>query len=244
MKRVVVTPEWLDLTPLGEESALDADAANYVARVLRLRKGTHLELVPGDGRVAEATVLSVLRGRVSVELARVETHVARGLTIHLAAAIPKGERWEWMLQKATELGVTEITPLLCERSNVKIPAAKVERKVERWQAVCLDAMRQCRRTVTPVVARPTAYMDFVAQGPPKGTSGFVAAVAATALPDKLESEGVCWLVGPEGGFTEEEFAHAAAHGFASASLGPRVLRAETAATAAVTLSQVRWGDMR
>ena len=233
----------------GATLALPERAATHLVRVLRLRAGDRLAVFDGAGREHDATLAQVRGERVDVLLGAARTAAAESpLAITLVQGISRGERMDYAIQKATELGVRRIVPVFAERSVVRLDAAQAERKLEHWRGVATSACEQCGRATLPEVLPPRRYLEFLAEArapadarhvrlvlAPEGTHG------AHDLPDPLSAAEL--LVGPEGGLTADEENLALARGFVGLRLGPRILRTETAAAAAIAALQALRGDL-
>lgn len=234
----------VDLLP-GTEIDLPAGAARHV-QVLRLQPGDAITLFHGglDGLGAggefEATVLRMGRSEVRVEVGKhhpVEREAARA--IHLLAGITANERMDWLVEKATELGVSSITPLLAERSVLKLKGERAEKKQAHWQAVAVAACEQCGRNRVPRIHAAQSLADWLGHSLPSTAPAeqrLVLSLRAGTQPLQPVAVGVgpVWfLSGPEGGLSPAEETLALAHGFVPTTLGPRVLRAETAPLAAL-----------
>jgi 16S rRNA (uracil1498-N3)-methyltransferase len=151
---------------------------------------------------------------------------------------------DWVVQKATELGVTRIVPLLTLRSVVRLDASQARKKTEHWQAVAVAACEQCGRNRLPVVQDPQELRPFLAELPPDSTGLLLSPAGDVHLPDlPVKTAAITVLIGPEGGLAPEEQQAAITAGFTPARLGPRVLRTETAAIAALAVIQARLGDL-
>ncbi len=225
--------------------ALDAEAAHHVARVLRMQSGDALRLFNGDGNEYRATIASADKKSVLVTIDAIDAiDNESALNIHLGIAISKGDRMDWVIQKATELGVTQITPLLSERVEVRLQGEREEKKLTHWQSVAIAACEQCARNRIPSIHAPqslSAWLDAV-QADAKFVLHHRSDVALDARAEKPAS--VALLVGPEGGLTDMEILLAEKKAFAPLRLGPRVLRTETAPLAALSVVQFLWGDLR
>jgi len=227
----------------GQEVDLPPTAARHV-QVLRMQPGHTLTLFNGEGGEFSAEVQHMGRSDVRVVVGQhrdVECEAA--LQVHLAVGMPANERMDWLVEKATELGVHRITPLMTERSVIRLTGERAEKKQAHWQAVAASASEQCGRNRVPVIdlperldawlARQTAQADVV--------HGVLSLHASTqplnALRDGAVAAPKAWVLlnGPEGGLTDAEDAAARAKGFVALSLGERVLRAETAALGALAL---------
>jgi 16S rRNA (uracil1498-N3)-methyltransferase len=233
------------LTP-GTPITLSGNAASHVTRVLRLRVGQPLTLFNGLGGEHLATIDKAHGGEVTVsvgEHAPIERESPFPLT--LAQGISRGERMDLVVQKATELGVSRLVPLLTERSVVRLDAQQADRKLNHWRAVAIAACEQCGRNRLPDVSVPTQLRDFLHQSPAGSTRLLLSPEATRRIEDvpRPERGGATVLIGPEGGFADEEQQDALVAGFTAVRLGPRVLRTETAAIAALTLLQREFGDL-
>ncbi len=222
----------------GAEIELDAPAVRHV-QVRRLQPGDALVVFDGRGGEWPGQVLAMARSAVRVRLGAWRNGAAdEACPITLAVGAPANDRMDWLVEKATELGVAAIQPLWCERSLLRVADERAARKQQHWQAVAQAAAEQCGRTRVPTVGPPqplTAWLgQLKAQAP--GAQRLLLSLATTARPLRdvaLPGVPVVLLSGPEGGLTMAEEAAAQAHGFTSASLGARTLRAETAPLAAL-----------
>lgn len=218
-------------------------AAKHVQQVLRLTPGAELILFNGEGGEYSANIIEINKRIVKVVLGdHIEREVESPVKIHLVQAISRGEKMDFTMQKAVELGITHITPLLTERSQFKLISDRSEKKLAHWRAVIISACEQCGRNQIPVVDEPISLSNWLAESHPglklvlhPGTNQSLAAI-------KLVPEQVILLVGSEGGFSEVEIKSIMAEGFQSIALGPRILRTETAAMAAISAIQTLWGD--
>ena len=223
-----------------EKPELDPGDSHHCADVLRLKPGDRVSVFDGEGRVAEAELADVHRKHCSLRLGRTHVTPDPRCALTLAQAVPKGKNMDLILQKAVELGASEIVPLLTSRTVVRIDdAGDGERKRERWQQIALEACKQCGRNTVPRVAPPSTAEQFLARTPAAGLL-----LLASLQPDArtikevlaeytAESNGspssVTILVGPEGDFTPAELTLLKQAGARSVTLGPTILRAETAA---------------
>lgn len=211
---------------------------HHAVRVLRIRAGEAVEIFDSEGRGFEAVVAEIRSDSVALAVTGEVPARESSLKLTLALALIKPEKFELVLQKATELGVTSIVPLLSERVEVGI--GRIEKKMDRWERIIEEAVKQSGRAVRPSLGRPTSLEEIVAAGHPRF---ILDADASSSILDGRVDEATL-LIGPEGGFSEEELRFAIDRGCRGLRLGPRRLRAETAAIAAVTLAQSAWGDMR
>jgi 16S rRNA (uracil1498-N3)-methyltransferase len=234
-------------TPLaqGAEATLPDAAATHVTRVLRLRVGDRLAVFDGRGSEHHAEVAAITGREVRVRLLeRVASRPESPLAVTLVQGVSRGERMDWALQKATELGVSAISPVLCARSVVRLDAGQAAAKVRHWQAIVVAACEQSGRSVLPELRPPEPLRGWLARPTKAGLRLVLDADADTELAAMPVPTGaVELLIGPEGGFDDDEIETARGAGFRSARLGPRVLRTETAGVAALAVLQSRWGDL-
>jgi len=237
-------------TPLaaGGRVTLTGSAASHVARVLRLGLGDPLMLFDGSGGEHSARIESAGGGSVTVAvLEHIASDRESPLALTLAQGISRGERMDWVVQKATELGVTRIVPLLTERSVVRLDARQARKKLEHWHAVCVAACEQCGRNRLPQLQEPQELPQFLAEGlagPEAGTTKVLLSAQGQArLPDLPRHQPITVLIGPEGGLAPAEQQAAIAAGFTPLRVGPRVLRTETAAVVALAVLQREFGDL-
>ena len=232
---------------LPEEGAalvLPPDALHHARNVLRLRSGAAVRLFDGRGHEVEASVERVLRGNVSVRAgAMLTSGVEPRLHIVLALAPLKGELLSLVVQKSTELGVSEIRPVVTARTERKDVLAVREARRERLARIAAAAAAQCGRTRVPEIL-PAVDLEALLASPFEGPRLIFCERGGDWPPAcaRAEPAQALLLVGPTGGWEQDEIAQARAAGFAEITLGPRVLRAETAALAAVTAAQLLWGD--
>jgi 16S rRNA (uracil1498-N3)-methyltransferase len=234
-------------TPLsaGQRLAVEGSAGNHITRVLRLRVGDELTLFDGGGGEYGGSIDTLRKDSV---LVRVLEHRAvereSPLQLMLAQGISRGERMDWVVQKGTELGVSRIVPLFTERSVVHLDAGQARKKVQHWRSIAIAACEQSGRNRVPEIAAPVKLHEFLQGGGLTGTGMLLSPRATLRMADtSVAQAGVTVLIGPEGGLTDIEQEAATNTGFMPVLLGPRVLRTETAAVAALTLLQQRFGDL-
>jgi 16S rRNA (uracil1498-N3)-methyltransferase len=214
-------------------------------RVLRMRPGDSVLLFNGDGREWEATIAAVRKSGVSVKVSAPRVRdVEASLSIVLAQSISSRERMDLTLQKATELGVAEVWPLATQRSVVRLSDERAERRVTHWQHLVAAACEQCGRNRLPEIHSPEPFIDWLSRLPAQdgGLRLVLSPTASRRLAELPPPPSVLLLVGPEGGLTPDEVELAVQFGFDSVRLGPRTLRTETAALAAISAMQALWGD--
>lgn len=229
-------------------------AAGHVARVLRLGAGDPLRVFDGHGAEFDAVITALERARVQVRVGDAVASLAEsGLEITLVQGVARGEKMDLILQKATELGVAAIVPVLAARSTVRLDAQGIARRHAHWHAVLVAASEQCGRARLPALAQAAplgAVLEADAAAADSPLRLLLAPDAGSpSLPPLLRDHaaapsGVRLLIGPEGGFAPEEIGQALAAGYQRCRLGPRVLRTETAGLAAVAALQVLAGDWR
>jgi 16S rRNA (uracil1498-N3)-methyltransferase len=227
----------------GAQFALPQDAANHIGRALRLRVGDPLVVFDGRGGEYEAQILRIDRDRVEVKTGAFrEPERESPLAIGLVQGLPEADKMDWILKKSVELGVAWIQPVVCERSVVRLAGERAARRESHWQRVVIAACEQTGRNVVPEVRPTAAFRDWAAQ-PSQSLRWMLAPGAAEALVAQPQPCGpVELLIGPEGGLSEREADIAATIGFTALSLGPRVLRTETAPLVALAAMQSLWGD--
>jgi len=235
---------------IGAIIKLSENAAVHATRVLRLNVGDAIKLFNGDGLDYTCELMSVKKSEVLAKVKSSETiNNESPLNITLLQGISSGDRMDYTIQKAVELGVTLIQPLSTERSVVKLSAERAEKRLEHWQNVVRSACEQCGRAKIPQVVAPvslTAWLGaniYEASGASFATRIFLNPIGAkrlSALPKTTQN--IQLLIGPEGGLNQAEIDLATNSGFQSVILGPRILRTETAALVAISAMQTLWGD--
>ena len=235
--------------PLPEQGSFDLppDAAHHASRVLRLREGDAVEIFDGIGNERRGVIAELAGKRVvGGELSVTDTDRESPLRVVLAQAMASSEKMDWVVQKATELGVTEIQPLDTERSVARLSAERAEKRVEHWRQVAISACEQCGRNVLPTIHAPLDIMAWLrqTQGAPETKLILLPQGAASLHAQPKPQAGVVLLIGAEGGFTAAESESALNCGFAPIRMGARVLRTETAAVAGLAALQMLWGDFQ
>lgn len=229
----------------GTTVELSRDTATHLARVLRARSGDELILFNGNGGEFQGAVDSVRGSRVTASVgAGSDIDRDSPFSVTLVQCVPRGDRMDFIIQKATELGVARIVPVLSRRSVVRLDAPQAQSKAAHWRAVAINACEQCGRNRLPVIETPCELINYLGSAA-ASSNRFVleADSASSAAPTSLDG-GAEIGVGPEGGFAAEELDAFKIAGFVRIQLGPRILRTETAAIAALTWLQVRFGDLQ
>lgn len=226
------------------EVELDANALRHVVQVLRLKTGHPLILFNGEGGEYAAELTRVEKRRATAHITGFQD-ISResSLFTHLGMGISKGERMDFALQKAVELGVNEISPLFTEHCVVQLNDKRALKKQEHWQAVIISACEQSGRNTLPVLNVPQSFQHWlnIASSTTRLILDPVANVALSTVTPA--ATGVTLAIGPEGGFSQVEVDQALESGFINVSLGPRVLRTESAAIASLAAIQAMWGDL-
>lgn len=221
---------------------LSESAARHCVAALRMAPGAALILFDGRGGEYAARLLEAGKKRASAEVGE-HSSIDResALTINLAIALSKGDRMEWVVQKATELGVATLSPLTSERSEVKLNRERAEKKQAQWQQIAIAACEQSQRNRPPRVL-PIAPLNELLARDTSDCKWVLHHRSKQTLQEYAAPQSVCLLIGPEGGLSDAEISAAQAAGFNPLTLGPRVLRTETAPLAAIAAVQTLWGD--
>jgi 16S rRNA (uracil1498-N3)-methyltransferase len=215
---------------------LDEFASHHLARVLRATIGDKVILFNGQGGEYSGVIQQINKKTVMVDLKEfIARDVESSLEIWLAQGISRGEKMDYTIQKAVELGVSKIIPLFSERCNVKLDSERSEKRIQHWQSVMISACEQSGRNRVPEIIMPQSLENWL----PNVQADFRLVLSPyaecklkqLAIPSKAR---VVLLIGPEGGLSDQEISLAVTHGFQALNLGPRVLRTETAAVAAIT----------
>ncbi|MCY7260512.1 MULTISPECIES: 16S rRNA (uracil(1498)-N(3))-methyltransferase [Pseudomonas] len=225
---------------LGEHELPEAQA-HYIGRVLRMAEGDALQVFDGSGMEFRGTLVEVGKKRVRVQLD--ESFAGQDespLQIHLGQGLSRGERMDWAIQKATELGVSEITPIFSERCEVRLKDERADKRLLHWRQVAISACEQCGRSRVPLIHAPVLLADWIKQT--QADLKLVLHPVAQPLESHAKPQTLAFLIGPEGGLSDAEVEQAHGAGFLPARLGPRVLRTETAPVVALAVAQQLWGD--
>ena len=231
----------------GSEVRLEEEQSRYLGRVLRLRVGDTLNAFNGEDGEFEASIAAISKTAATLVLGEHRaTNTESALKVHLVQGISRGERMDFVVQKATELGVKRLSPVLTEYGVVKLDAERADKRRAHWQKVATSACEQCGRIRPPLIDTPVPLKAWFGDQPQDADSDLVLRPAAPAALTSLAAPKtkVCILIGPEGGLSPAEYEDAAVAGFTDVSLGPRILRTETAAIAAIAVMQSLWGDLR
>jgi 16S rRNA (uracil1498-N3)-methyltransferase len=240
MPRVYIPPERIG----GEQVPLQSREARYILTVLRLGPGDEVTVFDGEGREYRTVLCEEYEGGVYLAIQEALSPERESpLRITLGQGLLKGERMKFVIQKATELGVDRIIPLVSARSVPVVEGERETLRIERWRRIAQEAAKQCGRTVVPEIGAIHELGDFIAQG--EGMRVILWEGEPAPLREVIEEidpqGGI--LIGPEGGFSEEEVLKAQDQGFLVAGLGKRTLRAETATLSVLSILQHRFGDL-
>jgi len=233
----------------GGRGFIEGQELEHLRKSLRLTPGDHITVFDDNGREHEAIIIALSSERGEIELLRsYQAERESPLEITLALGLTKGEKMDFVVEKATELGVQTIVPFISARTVPKLDQKKIEKRVERWQKIALSAAKQSGRTRIPEILAVCHLKELVKQSFPNSVKLlFWEKEAERKLSHVREAEAtvgsVVIVIGPEGGFREEEADMARSHGYNLVGLGKRILRAETAAVTAMSLVQFLWGDL-
>jgi 16S rRNA (uracil1498-N3)-methyltransferase len=241
----MTVPRLFQKIPLGENKVinLSLSAAHYLGTVRRVRENDEIIIFNGEGGEYSAQVLEIKKEKFTIKiLSYHDTSRESPFEIHLAQGIARGEKMDFIIQKAVELGVKKIIPLFTERSSVKLDQERRIKKQEHWQATAISACEQSGRNKVPEIELPINYTEWV-----KGFSG-CGIILHPDSQNKIsgmkfsQQEPLTILIGPEGGLNSEEI-DIASNKFISINLGPRILRTETAPLAVIAILQAKFGDI-
>lgn len=228
----------------GQTISLEKAAASHISRVLRMKEGDALIVFNGGGGEYKASITSSERHDVTVHIEQfTDKECESPIRISLAQGISRGERMDYTIQKAVELGVYEIIPVFTQRGVVQLKGDRLLKKERHWQAVAISACEQCGRNTIPFVHPPITLKNWLAKNNIHPTALMLDPLSAQNIRQACSGDTpITLLAGPEGGLSEEEVELASDAGFTGIQLGPRVLRTETAALAAIAALQTLHGD--
>lgn len=225
---------------LGQHELPEAQA-HYIGRVLRHAAGDAVQLFDGSGQEFLGELVEVSKKSVRVELRESFAGLAESpLRLHLGQGLSRGERMDWAIQKATELGAARITPIVSERCEVRLKDERADKRTAHWRQIAISACEQCGRSVLPQIDAPVSLAEWLQAT--EADLKLVLHPVAEPLASHARPGSLAFLIGPEGGLSDAEVEQARAAGFHAARLGPRVLRTETAPVVALSVAQQLWGD--
>lgn len=228
----------------GQTISLDKAAANHISRVLRMKQGDTLTLFNGGGGEYSASIINIEKHDVTVQIEQfTDKECESPIRISLAQGVSRGERMDYTIQKAVELGVYEIIPVFTQRGVVQLKGDRLLKKERHWQAVAISACEQCGRNTIPFVHTPITLKDWLAKDRLHPAALMLDPLATQNIRQACPGDTpISLLAGPEGGLSDDEMELASDAGFTGIQLGPRVLRTETAALAAIAALQTLYGD--
>lgn len=232
---------------LGDTVQLEASACHHLLNVLRAKVGTEVELFNGEGGAFSARLIEASRRRATAQIFDFQSNDFESpLNITLAQGVSKGDRMDFTIQKAVELGVTRIVPIITSRSQFRLNAERQDKRINHWRGVIVSACEQCGRNRLPELTQALDLADFIASPAEDGGIKFYLHPQSERSLLGIKNptpHSITLLIGPEGGLEEREIEFAKAHGYGGLSLGPRVLRTETAGLTVLAALQTLWGDL-
>ncbi|HEA17113.1 MAG TPA: 16S rRNA (uracil(1498)-N(3))-methyltransferase [Pseudoalteromonas prydzensis] len=223
---------------------LDDDASGHIGRVLRMKVGEHISLFNGQGGEYLCELIEVgKKSVVAMPLKFDDKDVESPLSIHLGQGISRGDKMDFTIQKSVELGITEITPIFSQRCGVKLSPERLAKKHLQWQKIAIAAAEQSGRNSITTIHPPIDLSQWLAQKSDEIKLTLHPRAEHSIKTIKVPSAGVRFLVGPEGGFTDDEIAQTKQQAFVDIRIGPRVLRTETAALTVLSALQLQFGDL-
>jgi 16S rRNA (uracil1498-N3)-methyltransferase len=229
---------------LHDALLLDDDAANHVGRVLRMKVGQPLIIFNGDGYDYSAEIIDVTKKSVQVAITKAAAvNNESPLAIHLAQGISRGDKMDFTIQKSVELGVTDITPIFTERCGVKLSGERLAKKHQQWQKIAISACEQSGRAVIPKIHEPLQLGEFLQQESGQLKLNLHPRASTSVKGLTCPEQGVRFIIGPEGGLSDQEIELTQNSGYTDILLGPRVLRTETAALTLISMLQMQFGDL-
>lgn len=229
---------------LGATIELDERGSHYLIRVLRVQMNEQVSLFNGLGGEFTCTVVAVGKKRIKLKvLTAVAREVESPIHLTLAQGLARGEKMDYIVQKAVELGVVTVIPLITTRSTVKLTRERAEKKVNHWQQIAISACEQSGRNVIPQIEPITDYDDWIKHAQADYKWVLDPHAKATLRVNDQKKSNMILLIGPEGGLTTDEVRMAEQNGFKTLTLGPRILRTETAPIAALAILQALFGDL-
>ena len=228
----------------GEVILLPRDKAHYISNVLRMRAGESIKLFNDLGSEYESRIIEITKKSAQIELLKsIQLENESPLNITLCLAVARGQHMDFSIQKAVELGVSSIIPVISEFSNVKLEDGRVQNKLTHWQNIIISASEQCGRNKLTRLQKPLAFNEWLELDTPMKRLILHPASQRSLSDIDIQNNELSLIIGPEGGFSEHEVKLAEEKDCISISMGPRILRTETAVVAAVSNAQQLWGDL-
>jgi 16S rRNA (uracil1498-N3)-methyltransferase len=222
---------------------LDKTASHHLIRVLRMTAGAEITVFNNSAYEYDCVLLDENQKAASIHVNAVTAcHRESPLRIHLLQGVSRGDRMDLTIQKATEIGIDKITPVLCNRTNISLDAERKQKKFDHWQQIIISASEQSGRSQLVKLDNVCSLETALQQTKP-ALKLVLDPAASASLRTLDKAEEIVLLIGPEGGLTETEIELAQKHGFTGVSLGPRILRTETASIACIAALQALWGDL-
>ncbi|PCI71129.1 MAG: 16S rRNA (uracil(1498)-N(3))-methyltransferase [Gammaproteobacteria bacterium] len=229
--------------PLSENTSVElpSEAAHHCAQVLRYKVADNLTVFNGDGFDYFSEIESIAKKRCTIKIVSIKNpHNESNLKIHLLQAIARGDKMDFIFQKAVELGVTEITPVFTERCNVKLDNKRLDKKMQHWNKTLISACEQSGRAIIPKLNLPLGINEMQLS---EIDSVYLEPTSNKKFTDSSDSQSIRLLIGPEGGLSEKDIKQLDLKGFIGIRVGPRILRTETAGLVAISILQNLKGDL-
>ncbi len=229
-----------------QSARLDGDQARYLSRVMRMRVGDEFTVFDGTGCEFPAEIVNLEKQCVNIQVGQPRpTDRESPLKIHLVQGVSRSERMDFVVQKTTELGINRITPVMTERSVVRLNNERARKRHQHWLRIAQNACEQCGRNIVPQIDEPLPLTEWLDGESAGGQRRILLRPSAANTLSELEPgpQILVVLIGPEGGLSEMEYGKAEFAKFQAVSMGPRILRTETAALAAIAILQSRLGDL-
>jgi len=240
MRRFFIDPTCIS----GDSATIAEQEARHISSVLRLKPGSIIELFDGTGLVYQAEICATTKAAITVNILHSQRLQEHPPYLDVAQSLTKGKKMDLILQKATELGVSTLRPVISQHCDIK---SVTSNQIDRWRRISQEACKQCSRPTPLTCHTAQTFVQFVASADKSATKFILWENQTTGTfpqPITTVNERVLIVIGPEGGFTQSEIQTAIQHGFIPVGLGPRILRAETAAIAAISILQFLLGNLQ
>jgi 16S rRNA (uracil1498-N3)-methyltransferase len=229
----------------GIDFYIENTKAHYIKQVLRLKKDNFITVFDGSGHEYEAVIKELYKNKILVVPSTSKFHEQKNKRqIRVGQSLIKKDKMDMLIQKVTELGIHQISPLTSKYSTVKIKESRLDNKLEHWEKIIQSACEQCGRNILPLIDAPDSAQNFISNSLEERYRLILDPNATMRIHDiNPMDKHIEMMIGPEGGFSDDEIEFAAKNDFLPVSMGPRILRAETAAITALVILQTLWGDM-